>query len=722
MAPVIADADRVPPIVELFVRQLLVANKAVSLYPPSSTIPRETSEETVRLLSDVLERYAEVTLTVTRQGLYFDDKLVFPNQPAFAAFAVGLYHRRLSAVRFHAGVTYRDILSFLTILKVTPEDLAAGGGFEAQLWDQGVGAITVVETQVMVVDSPQDLTPPGEVPEEEPAPEDEWRLKRPPVAPPRMRERIEIAHLVGDPVAAREYLRASSDSEGLRLGLPGTARRFSAVARLVSEVDASEGASLVHSLAAALWELDPDLRREVLVERVLPEARYSGPLAEAVRQLDLEDVCRMLAAGADTDDARREGLARALRNLSQVSKTDQAGFVEAADGALLAAGLDTSQAEAVLTRAFPRRLAVRQTQSLASALGPSAAAVLQLIEEAPVEQARREGDPEVAALADEAERGVSDGQVIDSLVTLLTLDVRDTEFASTMSALEDQLGVLVVRGEIDTAADAALSLFAAAKNPGLSVEQRRRLEQSVQRFARPEDMRAITQALWLFKPGEPEHVAARRLLEALGPIAIPAILEQLADEPDRTIRKALVDLLSNDAVHYVPEIGSHISDARWYFVRNVVAILGSTRLPSVLTYLERTIRHHDARVRRETIRALSSVGDRRSMELVTVALADEDAQNVQLAARYLGLRADRAARPALEAVARGESRGNRDTGPRVEAIEALGRIGDPDALPALRTLANKRSLLGSARYREIRAAATSAIGAIRRADQGSVGL
>jgi len=88
-------------------------------------------------------------------------------------------------------------------------------------------------------------------------------------------------------------------------------------------------------------------------------------------------------------------------------------------------------------------------------------------------------------------------------------------------------------------------------------------------------------------------------------------------------------------------------------------------------------------------------------------------RTLQLAARYLGLRGERIVVPALEVVARGESRGNRETGPRVEAIEALGRIGAPEALPTLQALANKRSLLGAGRYREIRAAASAAMAAIR---------
>jgi HEAT repeat protein len=303
---------------------------------------------------------------------------------------------------------------------------------------------------------------------------------------------------------------------------------------------------------------------------------------------------------------------------------------------------------------------------------------------------------------------------VNALVLLVGLDTRDAQFASTMSILEDQLDALVANGEIEVAADAALSLVDAAKNPELDPEQKRRLEDAVRRFARPDDIRAIVKALRQSKPGEPTHDAARRLLDAMGAIAYPPLLEQLADEPDRMERKALIDLLSQDAGKYINELGEQVSDPRWFFVRNVIGILASTKSSAILPYLERTLRQPDSRVRRETIRALSNVGDRRALEMLIQALSDEDAQNVQLAARYLGMRSLQTAIPALESVARGDGRGNRENGPRIEAIEALGRLGAIEALPTLTALANKRSILGRASVREIKTAAASAIKVIER--------
>lgn len=229
----------------------------------------------------------------------------------------------------------------------------------------------------------------------------------------------------------------------------------------------------------------------------------------------------------------------------------------------------------------------------------------------------------------------------------------------------------------------------------------------------------MAHALRIYETGSDENQAARRLLTSLGPLAIDPLLEQLAEEQDMAVRKSLVELLSEMAPSYLSEVGAHVSDSRWYVVRNVVNILASTHSSAMLPYLERTLRHHEVRVRRETIRALSGVNDRVAHAMLVHALSDEDAQNVSLAARYLGTAKVSSAASSLEQVARGDGRGNREVGPRVEAIEALGKLGGTQALPTLEGLAGRRTFIGAGKTRELAAAAEAAIHRIRSAGGGA---
>jgi HEAT repeat protein len=97
--------------------------------------------------------------------------------------------------------------------------------------------------------------------------------------------------------------------------------------------------------------------------------------------------------------------------------------------------------------------------------------------------------------------------------------------------------------------------------------------------------------------------------------------------------------------------------------------------------------------------------------MLIASLDDEDAQNVEIACKYLGSLGTVAAVPALELTARAQSRGNHDQPARVAAVEALSRIGDPASVPVFEELARKRGFLwfGAGRDKELRAAATEAL-------------
>jgi hypothetical protein len=707
-----ADAPKVPANVERFVRQLVVTYKAVMLYPPASTIPRDNATDTIRLLSDIFRERAELRFIIQKNGMFFGDVPVFPGQSAFTNFSQELYHRGLAEVRFHTGIDARDIVSFLGVMKSTPQEVAAAGGFEARLWELGVDTVTVAEAQLSLVDAPTL----GETPDE-PA----QRLSTPEIDEllaaaygGRPRDQRVLTRFMGDSAAVKDYLTETFSGRGDRnAAMIAVGESFSELAQVASTQDVEERLQLFRSLAESLMDLDPDMRRDLLVEHVLPEAKTSDSLASVVRQMDIDAVCRMLVDGLDADQVSREGLARAIRNLAQISMSSREDVVNAAGAAMRGAGFSEGVVGSVIETAAPSRLEVRDASAKSAGEEQPVEAIFKLMDLAPTPvKTFVDGNPGVVKLQEEARRGITDGDIIGALVSLVALDPREGPFATTMSMLEDSLELLIERGDLDVAADASETLLAAIDNPELSPEQRNRLRKSLERFGETRNVRSIVQALRLYPVGSSENHAARRLLDVLGADVISPLLEQLANEPDMASRKAMVDLLSELASEHIQELGRHISDPRWYVSRNVVSILGATHSSAALPYLERTIRHAEPRVRRETIRALSGIQDRLANEMLMAALQDDDPQNVQLSARYLGATGERRAVAALELVARGEGRGNRDTGPRVEAIEALGRLGAREAMPTLEALSGKRAVFRQAQARELRAAADSAIARI----------
>lgn len=711
------DAPQAPPVVQRFVKQLVVTHKAVLLYPPSSTIPRENAAATVATLRSILQSRPDMRIVVSKDGMYHEGVPLFPGHAGYEGFTHDLYHRNVAEVRFHAGTAESDVLSFLETLKVAPDELSSAGGFEARLWEQQVDGITVKEASVKIVyteaqsgERPEKQAPPAGEPWPPPAARIDELLVG--AFGGRPRDQRLLVRVIEDPDVVSGCLNESLASRGSKPADAWVCGQLSSLARAARSELPEDQPALFRSLAEAVMRLDPELRRALIRDKMLTEARHDDGLADVVRQMSIEEICSALVESLAEGEVSQEGLARAIRNLALISIAGRDDVIQAVGTAMRSSGVAEEQVSQVLGAAAPSRIEVRERPRPEEE--EPIEKVLRLVDLAPsARQKDAAGDPGLEVLREEARRGITDGDVVATLVALVGLDLRADSFASTMSMLEDSLGMLVDRGDYEVAAEAAEGLAAALHNERLTDEQRRRVSTALNMLASPQQMRAVNKALRVFPKGGPEYEACRRLLTTLGRHALLPLLEVLAEESDMSARKSMVDLVAGMADDFIPELGQCVMDSRWYFVRNVVGILGRTHRPETLPYLERTLRHADARVRRETVRAVAGIHDRRSEGILIAALDDDDAQNVGVAARYLGTMGAMAAVPGLERVARGEARGSHDTGARVEAIEALGRLGASQALPTLKSLATRRGgLLRANRGQEVRAAATAAIAAI----------
>lgn len=715
-------APRAPAIVERFIKQLNIAYKAVGLYPESSGIPRETAGAAVAILKTLLEREPSVLFVVMRDGLLYEGAAVFPDSAAFASFARDLYARNLSEVRFHAGCGDLDVVRFLTVLGTPPETVLAAGGFAAELWELDVTTITVTDTTARIVDEGaggQESA--GETESDEawpPVPERVEQIITEALAG-RTAERRLLVRVVGDGDVLAGHLRSPKGAGGRPPTIAAIAARLTALARGVWFEVGEEREALLRELAEAVLGLDPETRQALIGERLLSEARHDDMIAAILRQMSVEELMdSVLYETSETDEARA-GVSRALRYLTLIDLASSRDvMLQKAADSMRTRGLTEPFVESVIAGAVPDRLAVHESTRSSSA--ESVESVLKLIDLTPERGDAHVYDESVAPLREEAARGLTDGDVVAALVSIVTLEARPEHSERLAVLVGDRIAYLLDQQEFEVAADAAVALRAAEQNEGLPLGHRNRMRELLRLLSKPESMRKVTTAMRVFRHDSPEHAACRRLLGVLGSYAVSSLLEVLAEEQDMAARKALVDLLRGIAERSIPDLGARVEDRRWYFVRNVVAVLGSTRNPDVLQYFGRTLRHPDERVRRETIRAVSGIRDALATEMLVAALADDNAQNVQLAARYLGAIGGRGVVPALEQVARGEGRGNRENGPRIEAMEALGRVGTVSSEAVLADIMRQRGLVAG-RTREIRAGAESALAALRARADGRPG-
>ena len=178
---------------------------------------------------------------------------------------------------------------------------------------------------------------------------------------------------------------------------------------------------------------------------------------------------------------------------------------------------------------------------------------------------------------------------------------------------------------------------------------------------------------------EEERAALRSTLLHLGADVVTPLVRALVAATDLSARRAYRDALVELDRVGVPLLEDMVGDERWFVVRNMVGILGEVRSADALEHFARTVKHSDARVRRETIIALGKFGGEEAVALLAQGLNDSEAALRGTAAMGLGLtKAQTAVQPLLVRLAQ-----ETDGEAVIEIVRALGRCGDPRAVPAL---------------------------------------
>jgi HEAT repeat protein len=203
------------------------------------------------------------------------------------------------------------------------------------------------------------------------------------------------------------------------------------------------------------------------------------------------------------------------------------------------------------------------------------------------------------------------------------------------------------------------------------------------------------------------------------------LLELLAVEKDRTIRRYLVDILKELGRKQIAMIGRHLSDSRWYVVRNIVNILGDSGSEDALPFLEKVTGHKQLQIRQEVIKGLINIGGKKAAMLLTRFLNDTD-PDVQLAA-IRGLTvihgAGRTESKTLTDFLETRPVNKKENALTIEIIKVLAKIGDPEAAQFLQRYLKVKWWKPRKPQQELRAVVEPAIEEIQRrsADAGRTG-
>jgi HEAT repeat protein len=194
------------------------------------------------------------------------------------------------------------------------------------------------------------------------------------------------------------------------------------------------------------------------------------------------------------------------------------------------------------------------------------------------------------------------------------------------------------------------------------------------------------------------------------------ILKLLAEEKDKAVRIFYLDLVKDIGKNQMALLGRHLSDVRWYFVRNIVNILGESKASQSIAFLLKAADHQNVRIRQEVIRGLVSIGGKKAVGVLAKFLKDKDDEVKIMAIQAFSSFPDisvEEAKPLVDFLD-AQPLKKKEQGLTLEAIKALGKIGGHDTAEFLKKYTRIRWWKSRELQEELHAAALYAMGEIKR--------
>ena len=120
----------------------------ISLYGSGHPVAKDAVKAAHESLLRLLIIQPTVSITVAKTYLAMDSFPIDDNHGCLEAFAVTLHKRGVGELTLKAGLTQAETADFVSVLNMSPEEIATGGGVAAELRKRHVEHITVKQRRI----------------------------------------------------------------------------------------------------------------------------------------------------------------------------------------------------------------------------------------------------------------------------------------------------------------------------------------------------------------------------------------------------------------------------------------------------------------------------------------------------------------------------------------------------------------------------------------------
>lgn len=192
------------------------------------------------------------------------------------------------------------------------------------------------------------------------------------------------------------------------------------------------------------------------------------------------------------------------------------------------------------------------------------------------------------------------------------------------------------------------------------------------------------------------------------------LLNSIIEMDNAHDRRILFDIVKDLGERLRMGIEIKLKDSRWFAVRQMVTLLGELGGSQSVEPLASVFSHEDIRVRKEVLKSLGRIHDKKSIDLLLTALNDEDGHSAAQAIISLAsLKAKEAIHKLGEFSQDLKDKRNDDKLDLCkEAIRGLGAIGNEIGIPYLKKIVNKKVMFNKKQNDEYRHLAVQNLGRI----------
>jgi len=677
-------------------RSLVSAIRAVKLYPSNNPVYSQSVKKAYEALDHFLKSTPEYHVGVQKNNFTHGHTPAGKDTQLNKPIAQDLFAKGIREIVFSDGVTEEELLILLQAFSLSAEEQALKSGISSILWEKDATHIKVIEAGLDEVIT----TKTGEVREAkagEPTPESgpgQSQAKKEAEHPGRT---LVLGDLITDPVKFgagmvkfAEQTRSEEESVGDRLYT-----LYQETGRAIREKHPDQSDALFDGLAQSALSLDSPLRDGLVAGKL-----YGDLDTETMHEQNVEldehapNELHEILTGRFSNAWNVKQVATLLKKSSAKKKEQPALPSSPAAFEVVPIPPDLIEIARDMAEYTPEEMNTLKTMSeVGMESDIIEAAVRTLIFLLPLIKQSPNASP------GEKEIGV---------------------FSGVVHQLEDLQSYLLKQKDY-----ALASIIMRALHMPVDPAFQPRLAEAIKKNASKTVIAAMLTDMRSHPKSSSEYQSAYSFLSSLEREATEVLLELLADETDRSIRVFLLDLAKDIGKNHVLLLGEHLSDDRWYFVRNIVSILGESKADQALAFLHKAASHKDIRIRQEVIKGLMSIGGKRAAGLLAKFLNDEK-EDLQLMAIHglaelHGIGVEEAI-PLMEFL---ESRRlkQKDQVLTFEAIKTLAKIGGPDAGKFLGRYTRIRWWKPRKLQRELRDAAQEAMKEIKRrqSDGGRAG-